>query len=264
MSSRCCSARRAAGRDSFPACAVKSWPKRRAASPSCARERNPKAISERSDERPGKQAAALRRAVHAGIPAFQLSGACAVQRVEHGAGRARSLRLHLRGLGGAHRFDGTRRRGRRLGAERFVLHETAIVFTAFAYLGVLFAIAYYADGRADAGRSIIASPYVYSLSLAVYATAWTFSGSVGRAASDGVGFLPIYIGPTLMIALWWLVLRKIRGFSNKNPITPPPALSASRYARSALVGGLVTVIAGFGILPTTSLQLKAVWTSFPI
>src|SRR5438045_6190363 len=264
MSSRCCSARRAAGRDSFPACAVKSWPKRRAASPSCARERNPKAISERGDERPGKQAAALRRAVHAGIPAFQLSGACAVQRVEHGAGCARSLRLHLRGLGGAHRFDGTRRRGRRLGAERFVLHETAIVFTAFAYLGVLFAIAYYADGRADAGRSIIASPYVYSLSLAVYATAWTFYGSVGRAASAVVGFLPIYIGPTLMIALWWLVLRKILRISKQNRITSLADFIASRYGKSALLGGIVTIIAVIGILPYISLQLKAVSTSYSI
>ena len=57
------------------------------------------------------------------------------------------------------------------------------------------------DKRADAGRSVIASPYIYSLSLAVYATAWTFYGSVGRAAANGVGFLPIYIGPTLAIIL---------------------------------------------------------------
>ena len=90
-----------------------------------------------------------------------------------------------------------------------MLQGTTIIFTSFAYLGLLFAIAYYADQRADAGRSVIASPYIYSLSLAVYATAWTFYGSVGRAASDGVGFLPIYIGPTLMIALWWVVMRKI-------------------------------------------------------
>ena len=82
-----------------------------------------------------------------------------------------------------------------------------IAVTSFAYLGLLFAIAYYADKRADAGRSLIANPYIYALSLAVYATAWTFYGSVGRAASDGVGFLPIYIGPTLMIALWWVVMR---------------------------------------------------------
>jgi Na+/proline symporter/signal transduction histidine kinase len=145
-----------------------------------------------------------------------------------------------------------------------MLHETAIVFTAFAYLGLLFAIAYYADERADAGRSIIASPYIYSLSLAVYATAWTFYGSVGRAASDGVGFLPIYIGPTLMIALWWVVLRKILRISKQNRITSLADFIASRYGKSALLGGLVTVIAVIGILPYISLQLKAVSSSFTI
>src|SRR5258707_15537914 len=100
-----------------------------------------------------------------------------------------------------------------------MLHETAIILTSFAYLGLLFAIAYYADQRADAGRSVIASPYVYSLSLGVYATAWTFYGSVGRAAVDGGGFLPIYIGPTLMIARWWVGMRKIIRLSKQNRIT---------------------------------------------
>jgi Na+/proline symporter/nitrogen-specific signal transduction histidine kinase len=145
-----------------------------------------------------------------------------------------------------------------------MLHDTAIILTAFGYLGVLFAIAYYADERADAGRSVIASPYIYSLSLAVYATAWTFYGSVGRAASDGVGFLPIYIGPTLMIALWWVVLRKILRISKQNRITSLADFIASRYGKSALLGGLVTVIAVIGILPYISLQLKAVSNSFTI
>src|SRR6266699_517675 len=145
-----------------------------------------------------------------------------------------------------------------------MLQEPVIVLVAFAYLGVLFAIAYYADGRADAGRSVIASPYVYSLSLAVYATAWTFYGSVGRAASDGIGFLPIYIGPTLMIALWWIVLCKILRISKQNRITSLADFIASRYGKSALLGGLVTVIAVIGILPYISLQLKAVSSSFTI
>ena len=121
-----------------------------------------------------------------------------------------------------------------------MLHGPAIIVTAFVYLGLLFAIAYFADQRADAGRPIIASPYVYSLSLAVYATAWTFYGSVGRAASDGVGFLPIYIGPTLMIALWWIVMRKILRISKQNRITSLADFIGSRYGKSALLGGLVT------------------------
>src|SRR5438105_7404490 len=114
-----------------------------------------------------------------------------------------------------------------------MLHEPAIVLTAFVYLGVLFAIAYYADERADAGRSVIASPYIYSLSLAVYATAWTFYGSVGRAASDGVGFLPIYIGPTLMIALGGSSCGKScasrsRTASRRLPISSPRATARAR------------------------------------
>src|SRR3989442_1239557 len=145
-----------------------------------------------------------------------------------------------------------------------MLHGTAIIITSFVYLGLLFAIAYYADERADAGRSVIASPYIYSLSLAVYATAWTFYGSVGRAASDGVGFLPIYIGPTMMIALWWVVMRKILRISKQNRITSLADFIASRYGKSALLGGLVTVIAVIGILPYISLQLKAVSNSFTI
>ena len=145
-----------------------------------------------------------------------------------------------------------------------MLHGTTIILISFAYLGLLFAIAYYADQRADAGRPVIASPYIYSLSLAVYATAWTFYGSVGRAASDGIGFLPIYIGPTLMIALWWVVLRKILRISKRNRITSLADFIASRYGKSALLGGIVTVIAVIGILPYISLQLKAVSSSFTI
>ena len=145
-----------------------------------------------------------------------------------------------------------------------MLQGPVIILCAFAYLGVLFAIAYYADQRADAGRPVIANAYVYSLSLAVYATAWTFYGSVGRAASDGVGFLPIYIGPTLMIALWWVVMRKILRISKQNRITSLADFIASRYGKSALLGGIVTVIAVIGILPYISLQLKAVSASYLI
>jgi Na+/proline symporter/nitrogen-specific signal transduction histidine kinase len=145
-----------------------------------------------------------------------------------------------------------------------MLQGWVIVLASFGYIGMLFGIAYYADKRAEAGRSVIANPVIYSLSLAVYATAWTFYGSVGRAASDGVGFLPIYIGPTLMILLWWFVVRKMIRISKINRITSLADFVSSRYGKSALLGGLVTVIAVIGILPYISLQLKAVSSSFHI
>ena len=145
-----------------------------------------------------------------------------------------------------------------------MLQGWIIVLASFAYLGVLFAIAYYGDKRADAGASIINSPTIYALSLAVYATSWTFYGSVGRAAVSGIGFLPIYLGPTLMIALWWIVLRKIIRISKANRITSIADFIASRYGKSALLGGLVTVVAVIGVVPYIALQLKAVSTSFTV
>jgi Na+/proline symporter/signal transduction histidine kinase len=139
-----------------------------------------------------------------------------------------------------------------------------IVVVSFAYVGLLFGIAYYGDKRADAGRSIIANPYIYALSLAVYCTSWTFYGSVGRAATSGIGFLPIYLGPTLMAALWWYVMLKIIRISKANRITSIADFIASRYGKSQLLGGLVTVIAIVGIVPYIALQLKAISTSFSI
>ncbi len=145
-----------------------------------------------------------------------------------------------------------------------MLSGAAIIATAALYLGVLFAIAWYADRRADRGRSIIANPWVYALSIAVYCTAWTFYGSVGRAASTGLGFLPIYLGPTLMAALWWLVLRKMVRVAKAQRITSIADFIASRYGKSQLLAGLVTVIAVVGIMPYISLQLKAISTSYQV
>jgi Na+/proline symporter/signal transduction histidine kinase len=145
-----------------------------------------------------------------------------------------------------------------------VLSTGFIIAASLAYLGLLFGIAYWADRRADAGRSVVANAYIYSLSLAVYATSWTFYGSVGRAADTGVGFLPIYLGPTLMAALWWVVLRKMIRISRRNRITSLADFVAARYGKSAGLGALVTVIAIVGIVPYISLQLKAISNTFDI
>jgi Na+/proline symporter/signal transduction histidine kinase len=145
-----------------------------------------------------------------------------------------------------------------------MLTGSVIVLASFVYVGLLFAIAYYGDKRADAGRSIIANPYIYALSLAVYCTSWTFYGSVGRAATSGIGFLPIYLGPTLMAVLWWYVMLKMIRISKANRITSIADFIASRYGKSQLLGGLATIIAVIGIVPYISLQLKAVSNSFSI
>ncbi|MDV7401848.1 hypothetical protein RZS08_61075, partial [Arthrospira platensis SPKY1] len=93
------------------------------------------------------------------------------------------------------------------------------VSISLAYVALLFVIAYLADRSEKAGRSWVNSPYIYALSLAVYCTAWTYYGSVGRAATSGLGFLPTYLGPIILAPAWWLLLRKIILISKSQRIT---------------------------------------------
>ncbi len=137
-----------------------------------------------------------------------------------------------------------------------------VVVTGLAYLLLLFAIAWYGDLRAARGRSIISSPWVYALSIAVYATAWTYFGSVGRASVDGIWFLPIYLGPTLAMVLGWIVIRKMIRIARTHRITSIADFIASRYGKSSVIAGLVTVIVVIGIVPYIALQLKAISASY--
>ncbi len=139
-----------------------------------------------------------------------------------------------------------------------MLTPGVVIGTSFAYLLLLFAVAYLGDRRAAQGRSIIANPWTYALSLAVYCTAWTYFGSIGRAASGGIWFLPIYLGPTLAMVLGWVVIRKMIRIARVYRITSIADFIASRYGKSPLLSGLVTLIAVVGIVPYIALQLKAV------
>lgn len=144
-----------------------------------------------------------------------------------------------------------------------MLETKIIIIVAFGYMGILFAIAFWGDKQAEKGKSIISNPYIYALSLAVYCTAWTYYGSVGAASTDGAtGFLGIYLGPTLMMILGWPVIRKIITISKANRITSIADFIGSRYGKSTMIAGAVTIIAVLGIIPYMSVQIKAISTSF--
>lgn len=138
-----------------------------------------------------------------------------------------------------------------------MLPAALVVGASFAYVLLLFAVAAFGDARARQGRSVIGNAWVYALSMAVYCTAWTYFGSVGRAASAGVWFLPIYLGPTLAMVLAWSVLRKIIRIAKAYRITSIADFIGSRYGKSPLLAGTVTLITVVGIVPYIALQLKA-------
>ncbi|MBL7783661.1 MAG: GHKL domain-containing protein [Saprospiraceae bacterium] len=133
-----------------------------------------------------------------------------------------------------------------------------VIGCSLAYISLLFLIAWWVDKRAERGVSVVNNPYIYALSLAVYCTAWTFFGSVGRATTGGLSFLGVYLGPTLLAPLWYMMLRKIILISKNQRITSIADFISSRYGKSTTLGVIVTVIAVLGIVPYISIQLKAV------
>ncbi|KWT96815.1 MULTISPECIES: sensor histidine kinase [unclassified Variovorax] len=139
-----------------------------------------------------------------------------------------------------------------------------VIVAAFGYLALLFAIAHVGDRRAREGRSLIGSPWIYTLSMGVYCTAWTYFGSIGRAASSGLWFLPIYLGPTLGMLMAWTVLRKMIRIARSQRITSIADFIASRHGKSPLLAMLVTLIAVVGILPYIALQLKAIASGYAL
>lgn len=126
------------------------------------------------------------------------------------------------------------------------------------YLLLLFGVAHYADRQRDKGRSIVSNPYVYALSICVYATAWAFYGSVGRAAYTGLSFLPIYLGPSLLMLLGWFLVRKMIAVSKEYRLTTISDFISFRYGRSYAIGALVSLASLMVITPYVALQLIAI------
>ncbi|WP_395048994.1 ATP-binding protein [Flavobacterium sp.] len=130
------------------------------------------------------------------------------------------------------------------------------------YLFILFYIAHWAEKRSHSKWTN--NPYIYSLSLAVYCTAWTYYGSIGVAADSGLSYLPIYLGPVLIIPVWMIILKKIIRISRVNKISSIADFISLRYGNSRFLGALVTMVCIFGIVPYISLQLKSISDTFHI
>ncbi|WP_371224403.1 ATP-binding protein [Roseovarius sp. 2305UL8-3] len=138
-----------------------------------------------------------------------------------------------------------------------------LVLVCLLYVALLFAVAFGADRAALRGRGRwLRSPWIYTLSLSIYCTAWTFYGAVGFAARSGLEYLTIYLGPSLVMVGWWWALRKMVRIGRSQRITSIADLISSRYGKSNLLAVLVTVLAVIGATPYIALQLQSVALSF--
>ncbi|MEX5726813.1 Na+/proline symporter/nitrogen-specific signal transduction histidine kinase [Rhodovulum iodosum] len=140
-----------------------------------------------------------------------------------------------------------------------------LVAICLVYVVFLFLVAFWAERRAMAGQGgWLRSPLVYTLSLSVYCTAWTFYGAVGYAVRSGLEFVTIYLGPTLVLIGWWWTLRKLVRIGKTQRITSIADLISSRYGKSNVLGVIVTLMAVVGTTPYIALQLQSVTLSFAV
>jgi len=137
-----------------------------------------------------------------------------------------------------------------------------LFFIIILYLAILFLIAFVAEKKSKS--KWVNNAAVYSLSLAVYCSAWTYYGSVGIAATSGLNYLTIYLGPVIAAPLWVVLLRKIIRISKQHKISSIADFISLRYGNNRFLGALVAVVALFAIIPYLSLQLKAIADTFRI
>ncbi|ELI6417096.1 TPA: NahK/ErcS family hybrid sensor histidine kinase/response regulator [Aeromonas salmonicida subsp. salmonicida] len=137
-----------------------------------------------------------------------------------------------------------------------------LIGLSLAYLGLLFLIAYVADKSKR--RRLKGQPLLYSLSLAVYCTSWTFFGTVGQASESPWSPVPIYLGPMLVFLFGWRLLARLILVAKREHITSIADFIAARYGKSQRLAMVIALIAIMGILPYLVLQLKAIVTGLDL
>lgn len=144
----------------------------------------------------------------------------------------------------------------------FSIAPASLIFVGLAYLALLFLIAHATDSQ-WLPQGLVSNPIVYSLSLGVYATSWTFYGSVGLADTSGYAFLTIYLGVTGAFLLGPRLLAPLLALAREHQLTSIADLLAFRYG-GRISGVIVTVFMLVGILPYLSLQIRAVTESLQL
>ncbi|MEH6357193.1 MAG: PAS-domain containing protein, partial [Marinobacter sp.] len=139
-----------------------------------------------------------------------------------------------------------------------------LVLISITYISLLFLVAWAGDRHPGLYRHRFARTHIYALSLAVYFSSWTFYGAVGRATQEGLGFLPIYLGPLLVFVFAAPLLRRIIHISKRNSSTSIADFIASRYGKSQLLAAMIAAFALIGSVPYIALQLKAIAMGFAV
>ena len=133
-----------------------------------------------------------------------------------------------------------------------------LLVISFLYILLLFLIAYFSDKIKLKNISTRKKALVYSFSLAIYCSSWTFYGAVGSASISGWQYIAIYLGPILMYTVGWSFIKRFVKVAHQKNTTSISDFIATRYDKSQSIAALVTVIAVVATIPYIALQIKAV------
>ncbi|MFY8326883.1 PAS domain-containing hybrid sensor histidine kinase/response regulator [Pseudoalteromonas sp. ZZD1] len=129
----------------------------------------------------------------------------------------------------------------------------SISLLAVVYLGILFAVAGWADRR----KVLPFKGLTYGLSLGVYCTSWAFFGTTAQAANNGWWLAPTYAGTILLFLFGWQIYCRIAHICRQQKLTSMADFIATRYGQSSSLSGLISLISVIAIVPYISLQLSA-------
>lgn len=141
------------------------------------------------------------------------------------------------------------------------INLTILCYLAFLVIAALLAEKWV---HKKSSRNLVANPYIYSLSMAVWCTSWTYYGSVGVAANNGMLYLTIYLGATLSVLLYPWILNKIILIKEKFRITSVTDLIAVRYDKSTRLGIVCALFVLIGIIPYIAIQIKSILDTISI
>ncbi len=140
--------------------------------------------------------------------------------------------------------------------------QPVIIGLVTVYAGALFLIAWRVDKRDAIAGGRFSTIVIYSLSIAVYFTSWTYFGAVGTAETRGWEYLAIYLGPFLIFSLGRPLMKRMIERGKSIHSTSIADFISAHYRKSRAIAALVTTIAVFAALPYIALQLKSVATTF--
>ena len=139
-----------------------------------------------------------------------------------------------------------------------------LLLVSVGYAALLFAVAWIGDRYPLYPQRPWMRPVVYSLALAVYCSSWTFYGAVGTAVHFGLGYLPIYLGPLLLLLFGWRILERLALIAQSQNTVSIADFIAARYGRSQRLAALVAAVAIIAAIPYLALQFKAVAISLGV